>query len=233
MKDALIYIKGNIKQINQIEKQIKNNFTKKEIKSATRDGLTIEVKDLPKIGELKEGGRYCLQRDALGRDQILIDDTAVGDGETVTHEMVHLCRNKDPKRKGLQKSFIKTENGKRSILKKDMALEEALTVAETIMRTDSEITKINQDTMLLSKKSGLQRRQKLIILHPKMTQHLALDSRMNLLLRLFEMNPPYLSAEMEKTNGKTLFSRVLPMMDPTSGGSHLVLNSTMFRNRIV
>ena len=56
---------------------------------------------------------------------------------------------------------------------------------------------------------------------------------MNPLLRLFEMNPPYLSPEMEKTNEKTLFFWVLPMMDPTSGGSDMVLNSTMFRNRIV
>ncbi len=135
-----IFIKGKTHEFGTIERQISNNFTKKELDSVSNDGIYIEVKDLSKNEKKKLAGQYCFKKDSRGREHIVIDDAAVGDHETVTHEMVHLCRNMDPERKGLQKSLIRVNGGKRNIKNEDVSLEEALTVAETIARTNTDFS---------------------------------------------------------------------------------------------
>ncbi len=131
-----ISIKGTTKEIDTIKKQIKSNFTSNELESVSRDGILIEVTDLPR----NNAGIYLYKLDKKGREHIQIDDEAVDDNETATHEMVHLCRNKDPERRGLQKSLIRKYHDKRKVPLYDVPLEEALTVAETAARTDLELT---------------------------------------------------------------------------------------------
>ncbi len=137
-----IFVKGKPEEIKTVENQIKNNFEEKELKTVDEHGIAIEVKDLSYINE-NLAGRYCEEKDEKGREHIVIDDDAVADNETVTHEMVHLCRHLDPERKGLQKSFLKTVDDKKIISDENVSLEEALTVAETLARTDANKTKNN------------------------------------------------------------------------------------------
>ncbi len=132
-----ISVKGTVEETKTIEKQIESNFTKEELKTVSRNGILIEVKDLPK----NKAGEYLYEKDEQGREHILLDDDAVDDNETATHEMVHLCRNMDPEREGFDKSLIETVNGKPKVKNENVPLEEALTVSETIARTDTELTK--------------------------------------------------------------------------------------------
>ncbi len=136
-KTEPIAVEANAEDTETIKKQIKSSFTDKELKTVSKDGILIEVTDLPG----NKAGEYSCEKDEQGRRHIRIDENAVNDNETVTHEMVHLCRDMDPERKGLNKSLIETIHGERKVRKENVPLEEALTVAETLARTDTELTK--------------------------------------------------------------------------------------------
>lgn len=122
-------IGGTKKDQETIRKVLTNSFTIREQKEMFKNGMTVE------IVKLKEGvaGEYHGRKDGMSH-LIRIDPENVGDGDTLLHEAVHHARLMDPKRKKILTKSRSLHPERIAVNKKDVSLEEAATVSETLAR---------------------------------------------------------------------------------------------------
>ncbi|MDD2627121.1 MAG: hypothetical protein PHI87_06205 [Candidatus Methanomethylophilus sp.] len=119
---------GTKKDQERIRKMLSESFTLKEQKAISKDGMTIEVTDLPR----SYAGQYYGKSDGI--TYLIKVDPNYLDDDTLLHETVHHARLVD---KGRGSNLVKSRSvypDRVGVRGNDMALEEAATVAETHAR---------------------------------------------------------------------------------------------------
>ena len=122
-------IGGTKKDQETIREVLNNSFTVREQKEMFKGGMTVEVV------KLKDGvaGEYHGRKDGMSH-HIRIDPRYIGDGDTLLHEAIHHARLTDPKRKETLTKSRSVHPERIAVDYKDVALEEAATVSETLAR---------------------------------------------------------------------------------------------------
>ncbi|HKM13724.1 MAG TPA: hypothetical protein VJY42_02235 [Candidatus Methanomethylophilaceae archaeon] len=125
-----VAVMGGTKEDREtIRKVLTESFTIREQKEMFKNGMTVE------IAKLRSGvaGEYHGRKDGMSH-LIRIDPRSIDDGDTLLHEAVHHARLMDSKRKGALTKSRSLHPERIAMDKKDVALEEAATVSETLAR---------------------------------------------------------------------------------------------------
>ncbi len=119
---------GTKKDQERIRKILGDSFTLKEQRAISKEGMTIEITDLP------EGyaGQYYGRNDDI--TYLIKVDPRFLDDDTLLHEMVHHSRLVDKDRTSTLVKSMSKSNAKILVNPRDVSLEEAATVAETTVR---------------------------------------------------------------------------------------------------